>query len=194
MHHPTAPVRAPTRRAPYLPTGTARAESSRLLPSEHSSLIVHCIDGSYQPATAEQIFAAARKAIEKKMPRGVEFTSPGRVKEYVRTKLGGLDHEVFAIMFLDSRHRLIEYVEMFRGTVDCAAVYPREVVKEALKHNADAVLIAHNHPSGIAEPSVNDRAITLHVREALKLVDIRVLDHVIVAGTETITFAERGLL
>jgi DNA repair protein RadC len=165
-----------------------------LLSNEDSSLVVRSINGNFQPATADQIFAAARQAIDQKMPRGTEFKSPWRVKDYARNKLGGLDHEVFAVFFLDSRHRLIEYVEMFRGTVDCASVYPREVVKEALKHNAAAVLLAHNHPSGATEPSANDRAITLRIKEALNLVDIRVLDHVIVAGTAASTFAERGLL
>ena len=98
------------------------------------------------------------------------------------------------MLFLDTRHRLIDYVEMFRGTIDAAEVHPREVVKQALRLNAAAVIISHNHPSGNPEPSAADKALTAQLRQALALVDIRTLDHVIVAGTRTTSFAERGLL
>jgi DNA repair protein RadC len=103
-------------------------------------------------------------------------------------------YEVFTLIYLDKRHRVIACQDLFRGTIDGASVYPREVVKEALKHNAAAVILAHNHPSGVAEPSQADEMITQRVKEALALVDIRVLDHVIVAGGDTTSFAERGLL
>ncbi|YCC51366.1 RadC family protein [Pseudomonas aeruginosa] len=159
-----------------------------------SSLMVRDAQGRYLLATAEQILEAARQAIERKMQRGTSFTSPAAVKEYLRAKLAGFEHEVFAVLFMDTQHRLIEYAEMFRGTIDGASVYPRELVKEALRLNAAAVIISHNHPSGNPEPSGADRALTQRLKEALELVDVRVLDHVIVAGTDTTSFAECGLI
>ena len=159
-----------------------------------SSLMVRDTQGRYLLATAEQILDAARQAIERKMQRGTSFTSPAAVKEYLCAKLAGFEHEVFAVLFLDTHHRLIEYAEMFRGTIDSASVYPRELVKEALRLNAAAVIVSHNHPSGNSEPSAADKAMTSQLRQALALVDIRTLDHVIVAGTRTTSFAERGLL
>lgn len=159
-----------------------------------SSLMVRDAQGRYLLATADQILEAARQAIENKMQRGASFTSPATVKKYLRAKLAGFEHEVFAILFLDTQHRLIDYVEMFRGTIDAAEVHPREVVKEALRLNAAAVIVSHNHPSGNPEPSAADRALTARLKQALGLVDVRVLDHVIVAGSDTTSFAERGLL
>ncbi|HGM8383641.1 TPA: RadC family protein [Pseudomonas aeruginosa] len=158
------------------------------------ALLVRDAQGRYLPASVDQILEAARQAIEQKMQRGAEFTSPVLVKEYLRTKLAGFEHEVFAVLFLDTRHRLIEYAEMFRGTIDSASVYPREVVKEALRLNAAAVIVSHNHPSGNPEPSGADRALTQQLKQVLALVDVRVLDHVIVAGAVATSFAERGLL
>ncbi|AUV16026.1 JAB domain-containing protein [Aeromonas caviae] len=159
-----------------------------------TALMVRDSLGQYLPATADQILEAARHAIERKMQRGTSFTSPAAVKEYLRAKLAGFEHEVFAVLFMDTQHRLIEYAEMFRGTIDGASVYPRELVKEALRHNAAAVIVSHNHPSGNPEPSGADRALTQRLKEALGLVDVRVLDHVIVAGSDTTSFAERGLI
>ncbi|MNL53738.1 hypothetical protein D3C87_1770080 [compost metagenome] len=128
------------------------------------------------------------------MQRGASFSSPAAVKEYLRAKLAGFEHEVFAVLFLDTQHRLIEYAEMFRGTIDSASVYPRELVKEALRLNAAAVILSHNHPSGNPEPSGADKALTQRLKEALALVDVRTLDHIIVAGGNTMSFAERGLI
>ena len=162
--------------------------------SSDASLLVRDGRGRYLPASADQILDAARRIIDQKMQRGTEFSSPAVVKEYLCTKLAGFEHEVFAVLFLDTRHRLIEYVEMFRGTIDGAEVHPREVVKEALQHNAAAVIFAHNHPSGIPEPSAADRALTQRLKEALTLVEVRTLDHVIVAGGQTTAFAELGWL
>ncbi|AYN20475.1 RadC family protein [Alcaligenes aquatilis] len=159
-----------------------------------SSLLVRDAQGRYLPASADQIIEAARQVIDQKMQRGVSFTSPTLVKEYLVTKLSGFEHEVFAVLFLDSQHRLIEYVEMFRGTIDSASVYPREVVKEALMLNAAAVIISHNHPSGNPEPSSADKALTQRLKETLALVDVRTLDHIVVGGADTTSFAERGLL
>ncbi|MDB0574020.1 DNA repair protein RadC [Ralstonia solanacearum] len=157
-------------------------------------LMVRDGQGDYRPATPDQILEAARQVVDQKMPCGAEFSSPAAVKEYLRAKLAGFEHEVFAVLLLDAQHRLIAYVEMFRGTIDCAAVYPREMVKEVLRHNAAAVLLAHNHPSGSPEPSVCDKALTQRLKDALALVGVRVLDHIIVAGTRTMSFVELGLL
>ncbi|MFA1765713.1 DNA repair protein RadC [Xanthomonas campestris pv. campestris] len=162
--------------------------------SFESALLVRDAHGRYLPASADDILEAARKVIDQKMQRGTLFDSPATVKTYLRTKLAGFEHEVFAVLFLDSRHRLIDYVEMFRGTIDGASVHPREVVKEALRCNAAALILSHNHPSGSPEPSAADRALTARLKQALDLVDVRVVDHVIVAGDITASFAERGLL
>lgn len=159
-----------------------------------SSLLVQDDAGHYVPATADQILKAARKIADMKIRRGAPFSAPDVVKEYLGAKLAGLEHEVFAVLFLDNQHRLIEYVEMFRGTIDGASVYPREVVKEALRHNAAAVIFAHNHPSGHPRPSDADKALTVRLKQALELVDVRTLDHFIVAGLERVSFAELGLL
>jgi DNA repair protein RadC len=119
--------------------------------------------------------------------------SPDAMRALLRLRLAEREHEVFVALFLDNRHRLIAYEEMFRGTVDGASVHPREVVKAALKHNAVAVVFAHNHPSGVAEPSESDKRITSRLREALALIDVRVLDHFVVGDAMT-SFAEQGLL
>ncbi len=159
-----------------------------------ASLMVRDAQGRYLLATTDQILEAARQAIEHKLQRGASFTSPAAVKEYLCAKLAGFEHEVFAVLFLDSQLCLIEYTEMFRGTISSASVHPREVVKEALRTNAAAVIISHNHPSGNLEPSAADQAMTQQLMAALKLVDVQVMDHVIVAGSRTTSFAERGLL
>ena len=167
---------------------------SQLSLSLDSSLLVRDAQGRYLQASADQILAAARQVIDLKNPRGTLFTSPALVKDYLRTKLAGFEYEVFAALFLDSQHRLIEYAELFRGTIDSAAVYPREVVKTALRFNAAAVIFSHNHPSGNPEPSAADRALTQRLKQALALIEVRTLDHIIVAGDQTTAFAERGWL
>ena len=163
-------------------------------PSFDSSLLVRDAHWRYLPASADDILEVARQVIDQKMQRGAEFTSPAAVKEYLRAKLAGFEHEVFAVVFLDTRHRLIEYREMFHGTIDGASVYPREVVKEALRLNAAAVILSHNHPSGNPEPSQADKVLTQRLEDALGLVEVRTLDHVIVAGCDTTSFAECGLI
>jgi DNA repair protein RadC len=120
--------------------------------------------------------------------------SPQAVRDYLRLRIADREHEVFVCLFLDSQHRLIAAEELFRGTLAETRVYPREVVKAALKHNAAAVIFAHNHPSGVAEPSRADEHLTQALKEALTLVDIRTLDHFVVAGAKVASFAERGLL
>ncbi len=163
-------------------------------PSFDSPLLVRDSQGRYLPASADDILEAARQVIDQKMRRGAPFSSPAAVKEYLCAKLAGFEHEVFAVLFLDTGHRLIEYREMFRGTIDGASVYPREVVKEALRLNAAAVILSHNHPSGKPEPSGADRTLTQRLTASLNLVDVRVLDHIIVAGHDTRSFAELGLI
>ena len=116
------------------------------------------------------------------------------MRDYLRTKLAELPHEVFVTLLLDTQHRLVQYVELFRGTLSQTSVYPREVVKVALAQDAAAMILAHNHPSGVAEPSRADELLTQTLKQALALVDVRVLDHFVVAGSETVSFAERGLL
>jgi DNA repair protein RadC len=167
---------------------------SQLSLSIDSSLLVRDARGRYLLATAEQILDAARQVIDQRMHRGTAMTSPRAVCDFLRAKLSGFTHEVFAVLFLDHQHRLIAYAEMFRGTIDQASVYPREVVKEALAHNAAAVIFSHNHPSGSPIPSGADEAITRRLREALALVNIKVLDHIVVAGNDTTSMAESGLL
>jgi DNA repair protein RadC len=155
------------------------------------------IRGDYdelRAATTAEIIAAARRAMTRRVHRGTAMSSPRAVREFLAVKLGTLEHEIFAVLLLDTRHRLIEYVELFRGTINGASVHPREVVKLALARNAAALVLAHPHPSGSPEPSQADELITQRLKEALALVDIAVLDHVIVAGGETVSFAERGLL
>ncbi|HVF34975.1 MAG TPA: DNA repair protein RadC [Candidatus Saccharimonadia bacterium] len=122
------------------------------------------------------------------------LTDPRRCGEYLRAWLGPYPYEVFACLFLDNRHRVIASEELFRGTIDGASVHPREVVRRALSHNAAAVILAHNHPSGVAEPSAADVAITRRLRDALALIDVRVLDHLIVGETAPVSLAERGLV
>ena len=120
--------------------------------------------------------------------------SPDAVKAYLRMKLGDRPHEVFAVVFMDSQNRVITYEELFRGTLSQTSVYPREVVMEALKRNAAAVILCHNHPSGSSQPSKADEALTLTLKSALALIDVRVLDHMIVTRTKVLSFAEEGLI
>lgn len=145
---------------------------------------------------AEFDAAVIRSALEI-MGRRIERKTINRAADastYIQMQLHGREYEVFAVMFLDTRHRVIDFLEMFRGTIDSATVHAREVAKEALKLNAAAVIIAHNHPSGIAEPSAADQNVTKRLVDALALLDIRVLDHIIVGEGETLSFSDRGLL
>lgn len=145
-------------------------------------------------ASSEEVMAAAKRIMSQRFRRGAALESPNATRHYLVHRLGERGHEVFAVLFLDNRHRLIECQEMFRGTIDGASVHPREVVKEALRLNAAAVILAHNHPSGVCEPSQADQLITQRLRDALALVDVRVMDHLIVAGTDALSMSERGLM
>lgn len=135
-----------------------------------------------------------RRWLDEDLHRECVLSSPGSVRDYLRLFFVGQEYESFVILFLDAQNRLIEASELFRGTLTQTSVYPREVVKESLKHNAAAVIFSHNHPSGLAEPSKADEMLTLSLKQALSLVDVKVLDHFIVAGPSTLSFAERGLL
>jgi DNA repair protein RadC len=150
--------------------------------------------GQAKYAQLQAVMEMARRALKEKITSGSALNSPSAVREYLRLKLQALPHEVFVALFLDAQNRVIEVEELFRGTLTQTSVYPREVVKRALHHNAGAVIFAHNHPSGIAEPSHADETLTQALKQALALVDVRVLDHFIVAGSAVVAFAERGLI
>jgi DNA repair protein RadC len=146
---------------------------------------------------ADKLIAAreiVRRLMAEELKAGSALTSPGAVRDYLKLLLRDLQHEVFVCLWLDAQHRVMETQEAFRGTLTATAVYPREIVKAALAANAAAVIFAHNHPSGVAQPSQADELLTRNLREALSLVEVKVLDHFIVAGNQAISFAERGLL
>jgi DNA repair protein RadC len=149
------------------------------------------------PAKAAKLKAGvelARRMLREEMTHGDALTSPEKVRDYLKLSLASLPHEAFVVLFLDSQHRLLAADELFRGTLAQTSVYPREVVKAALARNAAAVIFAHNHPSGVAEPSRADELLTQALKQALALVDIRTLDHFVVAGAQVVSFAERGLI
>lgn len=150
--------------------------------------------GTAKYALLQAVLEMARRHLKETLRRGNALTSPDLTRRYLAAQLRGYPHEVFAALFLDNQHRIIEFEELFRGTIDGASVYPREVVKKALSFNAAAVIFAHNHPSGIAEPSDADKHITHRLKQALSLIDIRVLDHFIVGDGEAYSFAEHGLI
>jgi DNA repair protein RadC len=152
--------------------------------------------GPAKYAQLQAVLEMARRALgEGLKEQGLTFASPGGVRDYLRLHLAGLQHEVFLALWLDAQNRLIAAEELFRGTLTQTSVYPREVLKHALRHNAAAVVLAHNHPSGVAEPSRADELLTSELKQVLALVEVRVLDHFIVAGqSPPLSFAERGLL
>ena len=148
-------------------------------------------------AKSAQIIAAlelARRSMDERLKEGSALTSPSAVRDYLRLTLAAREHEVFVCIWVDAQHKVIAVEEAFRGTLAQTSVYPREIVKAALAANAAAVIFAHNHPSGVAQPSQSDELLTRNLKEALALVDVKVLDHFIVAGHQAISFAERGLL
>jgi DNA repair protein RadC len=136
----------------------------------------------------------ARRYFEGSLPVGKAIRSPADTQAFLHAKIRHLGHEMFCCLYLDNRHRILRFDQLFRGTIDGTSVYPREVVKEALSINAAAVILAHNHPSGVAEPSQADERITRRLKSALELVDIRLLDHLIIGNAETTSLASRGLL
>ncbi len=150
--------------------------------------------GSAKYAQLQAVLEMARRALGEILRQGDALTSPAAVRDYLRLNLASREHEVFCVIFLDSQHRVLAIEELFRGSLNQASVYPREVVKQALAHNAAALILAHNHPSGVAEPSLADQSLTGALKSALALVDVRVLDHFVVTHGQVVSFAERGLL
>jgi DNA repair protein RadC len=150
--------------------------------------------GPAKYAQLQAVLELARRALHEEVKRDTVLNSPPKVRDYLRLSLRNQPCEVFVALFLDAQNRLLANEELFRGTLSQTSVYPREIVKRALHHNAGAVIFAHNHPSGLAEPSRADELLTRALKDALALVDVRVLDHVVVAGHASVSFAERGLL
>ena len=161
--------------------------------TEHELSQVHGI-GTSKYVQLQAIFEMSRRALNEQLQQRDVFKSPQQVRDYLVLKLGGLTREVFLVLFLDTQNHLVATEEMFAGTLTQTSVYPREVVKRALHHNAASVIFAHNHPSGIAKQSQADELLTKELKQALALVDVRVLDHFIVAGNNTLSFSERGLI
>jgi DNA repair protein RadC len=145
-------------------------------------------------AQLQAVLELARRALSEELRVGITLSAPNTVKQYLQLTLGARAYESFAVLFLDVKNRLIAYEELFRGTLTHTSVYPREVLKAALGHNASAVIIAHNHPSGSPEPSSADYHLTQSLKQALSLVDVRMLDHFVVAGHQVHSFAEHGQL
>ena len=142
----------------------------------------------------QAVLEMSRRALKEEIQREDALNSPRAVRDYLQLLLGGRQQEIFLVIFLDSQHRVIASEELFHGTLNQTSVYPREVVKRALAHNAAAVILAHNHPSGVAQPSQSDHMLTDTLKQALSVVDVRILDHFIVAVGQTMSFAEKGLL
>ncbi len=165
-----------------------------LLTADRTELCAAPGMGLARYATLQAVLELARRHFQELMLTGPALLNPQATRDFLRLKLRDLPHEVFCCLYLDNRHRVLAFEELFRGTVDGANVHPREVVKRALAHNAAALILAHNHPSGIAEPSQADQLITRRLKDALGLLDIRVLDHLVVGDTHCASFAELGLL
>ncbi|HEX2825645.1 MAG TPA: DNA repair protein RadC [Burkholderiales bacterium] len=150
--------------------------------------------GDAKYAQLHAVLEMSRRALRETLARGAALSSPQAVRDYLRLRLQGKAHEVFVGVFLDAQNRVLEVEELFRGTLTQTSVFPREIVKQALHYNAAAVIFAHNHPSGVAEPSRADEALTQTLKHTLALVDVKVLDHFVVGGDAAMSFAERGLL
>ena len=165
-----------------------------LLHAEESDVLDCPGIGSARLATLRVLPELARRYFAESLPAGVSIRSPVDTEAFLKARMRHLEHELFCCLFLDNRHRVLSFDELFRGTIDGTSVYPREVVKEALAVNAAAVILAHNHPSGVAEPSQADERITRRLKSALELVDIRLLDHLIIGDGRATSLAGRGLL
>ena len=167
---------------------------SALLSANHKMFAGISGLGDAKYAQLHAVLEMSRRALRETLARGAALSSPQAVRDYLRLKLQGKAHEVFVAVFLDAQNRVLEVEELFRGTLTQTSVFPREIVKQALHHNAAAVIFAHNHPSGVAEPSRADEALTQTLKHTLALVDVKVLDHFVVGGDSAMSFAERGLL
>jgi DNA repair protein RadC len=165
-----------------------------VLHADHEALIAERGIGASRAQIIRALPELARRYFEASVAPGEAIRSPADTEAYLQARLRHLGHELFCCLYLDNRHRVLRFDEMFRGTIDGTSVYPREVVKEALAVNAAAVILAHNHPSGVAEPSQADERITKRLKSALELVDIRLLDHLIIGDGQATSMASRGLL
>lgn len=170
------------------------ASVSALLAADHAQLTAHAGLGAAKAAQLLAVLELARRALQEQLKAGVNLSSPQAVREYLRLTLRYPDKEVFLGVFLDAQNRAIAVEELSHGTLTQTSVFPREVVRRALQHNAAAMIFAHNHPSGVAEPSRADEILTQALKQALALVDVKVLDHFIVGGATALSFSERGLL
>ena len=169
-------------------------DSFQALSVAASALLVRDVAGQYRPAEADEVLLAAQQLLAAQVRGSDLMDSPAVVKDFLRARLGHLPHEVFAVVHLDAQNRVLDYVEMFRGTVSQTSVCPREVVRDALLRNSSALVLVHNHPSGEARPSRADEHLTQTIKQATALVDVRVLDHFIVAGELVCSMAEIGLV
>lgn len=150
--------------------------------------------GQYRTASNSELFDATRRRLSQALEREASISSSSDAVQYLVSHFAGYEREAFVVLHLDARHRVLRVEEAFVGTIDCASVYPREIVKSVLAANSSAVILAHNHPSGVPEPSSADRRITERLNEALSLIDVRVLDHLVIAGADHVSFSQRGLL
>lgn len=166
----------------------------QVIDADSASILAEDGIGTARLAALRAVPLLARRYFEQSLPAGACIRSPADTEAFLLSKLRHLGHERFCCLYLDNRHRVLQFEELFRGTIDGTSVYPREVVKEALAVNAAAVILAHNHPSGVAEPSQADERITRRLKSALELVDIRLLDHLIIGDAGTTSLASRGLL
>jgi len=187
--------------AELLSTVVGNKHAARMLKDSRGSLAVLLNDPVAPYGSEGRVnvkLQAAKELIRRSLLEALRqrdtLSSPGRVRDYLRMTLASRDYEVFVVLFLDAQNRVIECEEMFRGTLTQTSVYPREVVKRTLYHNAAAVIFAHNHPSGLAEPSHADESLTHVLKQALALIDVKVLDHFVIATGGMMSFAERGLL
>jgi DNA repair protein RadC len=170
-------------------SGSLRA----LMDLSKPSFCAHKGLGEAKYVQLQAVLEMARRHLHEKLQRGESFTSPQLTRHYLQQRLRDYPYEVFACLFLDNRNRLIAFEELFRGTIDGTNVHAREIIRKALHHNASAVILSHNHPSGVAEPSEADRQVTSHLKQALNLIDVRVLDHIVV-GDDVVSMAERGMI
>jgi len=159
-----------------------------------SALLVREQIGAYRPAQFDEVLQAAQQMLVSKVRGSDALATPQDVRDFLAVRLGGLEYEVFAVLHLDAGNRVIDYVEMFRGTLTQTAVYPREVLKDAMKRNSASLVLVHNHPSGLGRPSRADELLTQTLKTTLGMVDVRVIDHMIVAGPNVVSMAELGLL
>ena len=167
----------------------------RMLQQEFNdrALMVKDEGGSYRPASGDEIIEAALSEINRRFTRGVQISSPAETLDFLRLRLAHLEHEMFAVLWLDNKNRVLAFEELFRGTINSATVHPRELAKSAIKYNAAACILCHNHPSGDPSPSVPDQNITQRIKDTLNMLEVRTLDHVII-GKRPYSFAENGLL